>query len=203
MEGYSSVRRLTNRKVPSVAQEQLDVALAAEAEAHRRLLAGDGAGAREPLLRAAAAYRASWEAAGPEAWGRLIGLLKATVLAGDADEAAAYVRATLPAEPATPPAWYALALVALVEGEDALAARAGEAMAAGGDAFARAGRAIVALARGDRAAYRGAIQAIVDDFAARTDHLTGVAIADTALVLERLAARRGLRSGVASPLLPQ
>jgi len=43
---------------------------------------------------------------------------------------------------------------------------------------------------------------LVDDFAAREAHLSGVAVADTALVLERLAAQRGLAAGIQSPLLP-
>jgi hypothetical protein len=47
------------------------------------------------------------------------------------------------------------------------------------------------------------VTAIVRDFEARTDHLTGVAIADTALVLERLAAPRGLAAGVESVVLPR
>ena len=56
--------------------------------------------------------------------------------------------------------------------------------------------------RGDTAAYRAAVDAIVADFAARSEHLTGVPIADTALMLERLAAERGMAAGVRSPLLP-
>ena len=45
-------------------------------------------------------------------------------------------------------------------------------------------------------------RAVISDFERRDVHLTGVAIADTALVLERLAAPRGLRQGARSPLLP-
>jgi len=41
-------------------------------------------------------------------------------------------------------------------------------------------------------AYEAALHQIVADFAAREQHLSGVAIADTALVLERLAAGRGM-----------
>jgi len=184
------------------AQALLDAAVAAEGEAHRRLLAGDRAGALPALRDAATHYRASWEAAGPTAYGRLIGLLKAAILAGDAREAAAYVRGELPPDPDSPPAWYALALAALVQRDDTLAVRAGAEMAAGGDAFARTGRAVIALGSGDGPAYAAALQAIVDDFAARPAHLTGVPIADTAAMLEALAAERGITSGVRSPLLP-
>jgi hypothetical protein len=177
-------------------------AIASEGEAHRRLLAGDPAGARPALREAAAGYRASWEAAGPTAYGRLVGLLKTAVLAGQGREAAAYVRAALPAEPDSPTAAYALALAALADGDDAEAGRWAAAMAAGGDAFARTARAIAALAARERDEYAQALAAIVADFAARPEHLTGVAIADTAVVLEALAAQRGLATGLESPLLP-
>ena len=50
--------------------------------------------------------------------------------------------------------------------------------------------------------FLGSIQQIVADFESRSEHLTGVAIADTALMLERFAARRGLAAHPASALLP-
>ena len=40
------------------------------------------------------------------------------------------------------------------------------------------------------------------DFEARDQHLSGVAIADTALVLERLAEPRGMAVRPAGPLVP-
>ena len=64
-----------------------------------------------------------------------------------------------------------------------------------GDAFARTGRALAALADGDQSAYAAALDEIVADFAGRDQHLSGVAVADTALVLERLAEPRGLAVG--------
>jgi hypothetical protein len=66
----------------------------------------------------------------------------------------------------------------------------------------RGADAIAALADRDPEAYGAAIAAIVDDFAGREAHLTGVPIADTALMLERLAQPRGLACRLASPLLP-
>jgi len=184
------------------AGELMTAAIAAEGEGYSRLLAGDRAGARESWREAAERYRASWESAGPTAYGRLIGLVKASVLVGEGAQAGAYARAALPAEPESAPAHYALALAALAEGDAATAARAGRAMAAGGEAFARAGAALVALAEEDRDAYCAALAAIVEDFAARPEHLTGVRVADTAVVLEALAAPRGLAGAVESPLLP-
>ncbi len=40
------------------------------------------------------------------------------------------------------------------------------------------------------------------DFEGREQHLTGVPFADTALMFERLAERRGMAAGVRSSMLP-
>jgi predicted CoA-binding protein len=172
-------------------------AIAADGEAHRALLAGEDA--REPLRRAAAAYRASWEAAPPRSFGRLVGYAKASILAGE--DPSPYVREQL-GEPDSPPAFWALALAALADGDDAAARAAAGGMRAGSEAFGRAADAVAALASGDRKAYSAAVGAIVEDFEGRSEHLTGVPIADTALVLERLAERRLLAAHPRSPLLP-
>ena len=76
-------------------------------------------------------------------------------------------------------------------------------MLAGSEAFGRAAGAVAAIARRDRQAYAGMLAAIVADFEEREEHLTGVAIADTALVLDRLAERRGMAAHPRSPLLPE
>ena len=181
----------------------LEEALRLEAEGQRALLAGDDLRARDELRAASDRYRASWEAAPPDAFGRLAGMLKAAVLAGEAETAARYVHSAVGDEPSSPTSAYALALAALVHGDEALAERAADAMRGGSDAFDRTADAVVALARRDDGAYAAALQAIVDDFAAREEHLTGVPIADTAAMLERLARARGMASDVRSPLLPR
>jgi hypothetical protein len=173
-------------------------AIAADGEAYRALLAGEDAG--EPLRRAAARYRASWEAAPPRAFGRLVGYAKASILAGD--DPAGYVREQLGDAADSPPAHWALALAALAAGDDEAAARAAAAMREGSEAFGRAADAVAALAAGERARYAAAVRAIVADFEAREEHLTGVPIADTAVMLERLADRRGMAVRPSSPLLP-
>jgi hypothetical protein len=182
------------------AQELLVQAIEAEGRAHRALLAGEPAA--EPLREAAALYRASWEAAPPGSFGRLIGMLKAAVIAGDASAEADYVRGSLDEGADSPAASYARAIAALVEGDDATAGAAVAGMRAGPPAMDRAADAVAALAAGDAAAYADAVRAIVADFERRDAHLTGVPIADTALMFERLAAARGLASGVRSALLP-
>jgi uncharacterized protein len=173
-------------------------AIAADGEAHRALLAG--ADARPALRRAAERYRASWEAAPPGSYGRLVGYAKASILAGE--NPLEYVREQLGPDDRTPPACWARALAYLADGNDARAARAAEGMYKGSEAFGRAADAVTTLANGDRDGYHAAVQAIVSDFEARTEHLTGVPIADTALVLDRLAEARGLAAHVEHELLP-
>jgi predicted CoA-binding protein len=166
--------------VTALHEDAMREAIAADGEAHRALLAGEDA--REPLRRAANAYRASWEAAPPRSFGRLVGYAKASILAGE--NPAPYVREHLRHEADSPPAYWALALAALADGDDEAARGASDGMLAGSEAFGRAA-------------------GVVADFEARGEHLTGVPIADTALVLDRLAERRGLAVHPRSPLLPE
>ena len=179
-------------------QDAMREAIAADGEAHRALLADEDA--RPALRRAAERYRASWEAAPPGSYGRLVGYAKASILAGE--NPLAYVREQLGAEDRTPPACWARALAYLADGNDERAVRAAEGMYKGSEAFGRTADAISALAGAERDGYRAALGAIVADFEGRDEHLTGVPIADTALVLERLAERRLLAAHPRSALLP-
>jgi hypothetical protein len=169
------------------AQEALDRALAVEATAQAELLAGvaQPGGFRE----AAVWYRTSYELAPRTSYGRLVGMLKAAVLGGGGSEEAALVRRLLPDGGSSPTSWYAVAIAGLIAGDAPLAVRAAEEMRGGGDAFARAADAIAAIAGRDEVAARRAITAIEDDFAARDAHLTGVAIADTAMLFATLHER--------------
>jgi hypothetical protein len=185
-----------------VAQARLDEAVATEAVAHRLLLDGERARARIRFHDAAVLYRQSWEAAKPDAYGRLVGMLKASVLSGSAQEEARYVRA-LHLQTESPVAAYALAVSALVAGDDASARRLAQRLRSASDAFRRAGEAMAALADRDPQRAGEAISAIVADFEARDEHLTGVRIADTALMLRELATARGLEVHVTSPVLPR
>jgi hypothetical protein len=183
----------------------LDLLLAAletEAGAQRALLDGDRATATTMFATASHGYRASYECAPPASYGRLIGLLKAAIIAGDPVDAAAFARDALADAPQTPTAAYARAIVALVDRDDATARTSAAAMTEGDDRFDRAAEAITALVDSDRVAYSAAIAAIVRDFEGRSDHLTGVAIADTAVMLEALAAARGLACTPQSRVMP-
>ena len=177
-------------------------AIACEGRGQQALLEGEADASRQDFLAASDLYRRSWEVASPTSFGRLIGMLKAAVIAGDATGAAAYARTQLPAAPESPASSYALAIAALVDGDDAMARTASAGMRAGSPPFGRSADAIDALLDGDETRYAGAIDAIVADFEGREEHLTGVPIADTALMLERLAAARGMACGARSALLP-
>ena len=185
-------------------QELLREAIASERTAQQALLRGDAARSRTQFRIAAERYRTSWEAAGPRAFGRLIGFLKASVLSGEGGHAAAYVRDAVGEGGCdSPPACYALALAAAIQGDDEAALPAIEGMRASEDAaFGRAADALHALAVRDHDAYARAVTAIVADFAAREEHLTGVAFADTAVMLERLAAGREMAVRPASTVMP-
>jgi hypothetical protein len=178
-------------------------AIERDRDAQRALLAADVSAAQTAFGEAAVLYRQSWEAAPPKSYGRLVGMLKSAVLAGDGRAEAQYARHVPGDDGAgSPTAAYAQALAALIDGDDDDAQDWALQMRGGSDAFDRTADAIAALAARDQAAYAAALRAIVHDFEQRADHLTGVAIADTALMLERLAARRGMAAGVESALLP-
>ena len=180
------------------AGDELAAALAAEADAYRAIMAGADGG---PALREARdRYLASHGLTGERSWGRLVGALKMAVLAGEgADGIAVQTIAETAGAGDSPSAAYARSLAQVVAGEPI--DRAGT-MRAGGEAFERTGRALIALAGGDGPGYAAAVAEILADFEAREHHLSGVPVADTVLVLEALAVRRGLAVRPQSALLP-
>jgi hypothetical protein len=181
----------------------MTAAIERDAAAHRALFSGDRDGARAEFAQSAELYRRSWEAASPTSYGRLIGMLKSAVLAGGGEDEAAYATRELGEDQSdSPSAAYVRALAALIAGDDEEASRWAARMRGGADAFDRTAEAIDALAERDRDRYRDAVGAIVRDFEERADHLTGVAIADTALMTQELAARRGIAAELQSPVLP-
>jgi hypothetical protein len=181
----------------------MTAAIQRDGDAQRALFGGDAEAAREAFGQAAELYRRSWELAPPTSYGRLVGMLKSAVLAGGGEEQAAYALEQLRDErDPSPPAAYALALAALITGDDLGALHSSEAMRTGSEAFTRTAEAIAGLAARERERYVASVAAILHDFEQRSEHLTGVPIADTALVLERLADRRGLAAGLESPMLP-
>jgi hypothetical protein len=62
--------------------------------------------------------------------------------------------------------------------------------------------ALVALAAHEREGYAEAVKRVLESFETREEYLEDIPVADTVIVLEALAARRGLSAGLTSPLLP-
>lgn len=170
------------------------------------LMAGDPRSAAW-LRRAAARWRESWDAgAPPDAWGRPIGSLKASLLAGDDPATAELAEWTLrlePLEAASPIGRYAavLALLALDRAPEALGpARSLQGVAEfPGDVA----DALAAIGAHDPGAFSTAVASVVRSFETREAFLEDVAVADTALVLAALAARHGMDATLPpSPVLP-
>jgi hypothetical protein len=157
------------------------------------------------LGRAAERYRESWPLAPAGSWGRPIGAMKARLLAGDVvrvPEEAEWALEAGGAESESPIGRYAASLATLVLGDDA---RAGELAAGiqGRDDFpGPVADALAAIAAPDPERYDDAIRALLEDFESRDDFLEDVPVADTVLVLQRLASERGLEVELESRLLP-
>ena len=62
--------------------------------------------------------------------------------------------------------------------------------------------ALATLAAGDRAGYESAVAAVLSSFETRDQYLEDMPVADTVIVLQALAERRGLGARLDSPLLP-
>jgi hypothetical protein len=184
--------------------ELMREAVEADAQGQHALLEARATDACVAFSAAAALYRESWQNAPSGAYGRLVGMLKSSILAGQGDPAARFALEELAQAPAdSRTAAYAQAIAASLVGDDATVADAAGRMRGGSEALDRTADALAALAAGDQARYSRALGEIVADFEHRTEHLTGVPIADTAVMLERLAAPRGLETGISSPLLPR
>jgi hypothetical protein len=158
------------------------------------------------FTRAAERYRQSWENAPPESWGRPIGAIKARLLAGDRDGAAADARWALDvgaAESESPVSRYAAALAYGVLGDwDAVRVHAGYARTH--DTFPSAvADALAFVAAEDVVGYAEAVEAVLESFESRDVYLEDMPVADTVLVLQALAARRGIAAPeLESELLP-
>ena len=170
-----------------------------------RLMAGNTKDAGNWFARAVERYRESYELAPPGSWGRPIAILKARILAGDWEGVEADARWTLEegaAEEQSPIGRYAATLALLVLGRDQDARVLADALRTHDDFPAPVGDALAFIAAQDPVAYVEAIEAVLESFEAREDYLEDIPAADTVVVLQALAARRGLAAELSSPLLP-
>lgn len=161
--------------------------------------------AAEWFRRAAERYRESWEGAPPGSWGRPIGAIKSRLLAGDAAGAEADSRWALEAGAAaaeSPIGGYAAALALLTLGRDGEAAAQAERIRRAEGFPPDVGDALLALATGDATGYEAAVGSVLHSFETRMEYLEDIPVADTVLVLQELAASRGLAVDLSSALLP-
>jgi tetratricopeptide (TPR) repeat protein len=157
------------------------------------------------FARAAERYRESFADAPPDSWGRPIGAIKSLVLAGDwpaAEEAARWALEAGAAGAQSPIGRYAAALALLVLRRDAEARPHAEAIRTRDDFPGAVGDALAFLAAQDVIGYTEAVEAVLESFETRDEYLEDMPVADTVLVLQALADRRGLAASLASPLLP-
>jgi hypothetical protein len=192
---------------PDRRQKQLvRAAMAAGGAGLARLMQGSCDEASAWFVRSAERYRESWPDAPPGSWGRLIGALKARLLAGDwagaEDDARWALDQGARASESTIGVYAAvLAELALTRDADAapLAARLRKAAC---DFPAPVAEALHALAVGDAEAYAASCAGVLSSFESRDAYLDDIPVADTVIVLEALAERRGIATRPRSELLP-
>ena len=198
--------RLPDPSDPDARQKQLTrMGNAAGGAGLALLMQGNRYEASEWLRRAAETYRASLADAPAGSWGRPIGAMKALVLAGDwtaAEEAATWTLEYGAADAESPIGHYAATLALLVLGRDNEAAAHAGAIRTRDDFPNDVGDALAFIAAQDVVGYVDAIESVLESFETRDEYLEDIPVADTVLVLQALAGRRGLAAELSSPLLP-
>jgi hypothetical protein len=170
------------------------------------VMQGDRAGAHAWFDRACARYLESWEYAPPGSWGRPVAILKARILDRDwsaAERDAVWTLEVGAGDAESPIGRYAAALAHAVLAE-------WEAMRVLGDGLriaegfpADVGDALATVAAEDPLGYAEAIASVLESFETREAYLEDLPAADTVLVLQALAGRRGLAPAeLESALLP-
>jgi hypothetical protein len=164
-----------------------------------------GGDSRAWFARAAESYRESWPDAPEGSWGRPIGAVKARILAGDWDAAAVDAQWALEAgaaESESPIGRYAAALAFAVLGEwDDVRVHADYARTH--ESFPNeVADALAFIAAEDVVGYIEAVEDVLESFETRDEYLEDVPVADTVLVLQALAGRRGMAAELESELLP-
>ena len=167
------------------------------------LMEGREDDARTWLERAVERYRDSYADAPPGSWGRPVAILKALLVAGvPADEAARWTLAEGAADAGSPIGRYAAALASAVLADWEAVRVLADGLRVDGGFPHDVADALAFVAAEDVIGYTGAVESVLESFETREEYLEDVAVADTVLVLQALAARRGIRVELASPLLP-
>ncbi|HWJ32176.1 MAG TPA: hypothetical protein VNR59_07535 [Gaiellaceae bacterium] len=178
---------------------------AASGAALSELMGGNTGAAREWFAKAVERYRESYENAPPGSWGRPIAMLKAEILAGDWDAATRDAEWTLEqgaADAESPIGRYAAALALLVLGQYEEVRVLADGLRTHDDFPSAVGDALAMIAAEDVVGYVEAVEAVLESFETREEYLEDLPVADTVLVLQAFAARRGIVAELSSPLLP-
>jgi hypothetical protein len=199
-------QRLPEASDPDARQRQLTrMGNAAGGAGLALLMLGRGDDAAEWFARAAERYRESYADAPPGSWGRPVGMIKNRVLGGDwggAEQEARFALDAGAAEAESPIGRYAAALALLVLGRDEEARVHADAIRVRDDFPRPVGDALAMIAAEDPLGYIEAAEAVLDSFETRNEYLEDIPVADTVLVLQALAARRGIAAELSSALLP-
>jgi hypothetical protein len=206
---WAAAEHETRSRRPPADGEREDLRLAgiagsSWAEGLAALMLGERSDAEGLLRRAADEYGASWGAAPEASWGRPIAAMRCRLMAGDETGLELDATATLAAGSAAAAgavAEYATALALLALRRDGEALPVARGLQRRDDFVPSVADALVALAAGDGPAYAAAGSAVVRSFEERDAFLEDIPVADTALVLDALAAARGIAATRATTAL--
>jgi hypothetical protein len=170
------------------------------------LMQGRNDEARVWFDKACARYLESWEFAPPGSWGRPVAILKARILAGDwsgAQRDAAWTLEAGAGEAESPIGRYAAALAQAMLGEWEAVRVLADGLRTHDGFPADVGDALAFVAAHDVLGYVDAVESVLESFESREEYLEDLPAADTVLVLQALAERRGLAPAeLESELLP-
>jgi hypothetical protein len=157
------------------------------------------------LGRASQRYRESFADAPAGSWGRPIGAMKARLLASDwkgAEGDAGWALEAGAGGSDSPIGQYAAALAHLVLGQYREARAAADSLRIRDDFPRDVADALAAIAAEDLILYAESVESVLRSFETRDEYLEDIPVADTVLVLQALAGRRGFAAELSSPLLP-
>lgn len=198
--------RLPDAVDPDARQKQLTrMGNAAGGAGLSLLMQGRRDEAADWFRTAAERYRESFADAPPGSWGRPIGAMKALLLAGDwpaAEEAARWALNAGAAGAESPIGRYAASLAMLILARDEEARPLAGLLRGRPDFPDDVAGALATISAADKRGYVDAIESVLESFETRDEYLEDIPVADTVLVLQALAERRGLAAELSSPLLP-
>jgi hypothetical protein len=198
--------RLPDAAEPDARQKQLTrMGNAAYGAGLAALMDGDAEAAGAWFTRAVERYGESFADAPPGSWGRTIAAMKSRVLAGNwewAEDAARWTLDEGAAEAESPIGKYAACLALLILGRDREARVFADDLRTHEGFPTDVADALAMLAAQDVVGYIEAVESVLQSFETREEHLEDVPVADTVLVLQKLAEKRNMEAELESDLLP-